>query len=588
MHSCGRARIRRGNGGSALGSRERGSRPARTAVLLAWLALVAVPRLILAQPTATLERGGRVTAVTVYDGWASVTREVPVEVGAGVYEVRVTNLPRAIEPSSLRAAVLEGDASIARVQFEAREDEERHRIDLDALAAPLADLEGQLAVCDEQLQVLDKEEELLDALAESAATNAGGGTEIDLEEITRVSKYLAEQRTDLLARRRGVLDRKAAVQAQLDELQGRRAASEAQGPPLARSALVGLTVGERGGGPIRLEVNYLVSNVRARPAYNVRTPYDGDRATFEYDVRVAQDSGEDWSDVALIYSTEPVVAGPRPPDLDPVYLGPPDGREAPPGDQQGLRRPGSDRPLSIDRDGLLDAVGQGEALTIAALGPAPYTSYRLSDPVTILARADGEGQALRIATWEAYPHFRYVAAPTVSNHAFLRGSVENTSRLHLLPGPVSVFLGNDYVGDTSMRYVAPGGWFDLFFGGDRRVTVQKVVLDRRTRTTGLLGDGRETVVRYRLRATNETGRSVPFELWDRTPLSVDERVSVSITRITPDLSEDDAYRTRERRRGLLKWELRLEPHHRPGQELTAEYTLVVSHKEDVPTPSIPD
>lgn len=552
-------------------------------LVLAALAAVFLGARAARDQTEPMETPGRIFAVTVHQDWASVTRVATFDLAAGQHEVRFTELPSTIEPASIRADA-GGRAEVTRLVFEVSEDVETYSAGLADLVARLGEARKALAMLDEKLQVIAKEESLLDAIAERTAQQSGeqvGSGKIDLEEITRVSKYLAEQNAALLERRRGVIEEQRVAQGEVDRLTLERTEYEATGPPLERSALLGISVAEGESSAVQVQLNYLASGVRTHVQYNVRTDANLTHSTMELELELEQNTGELWKDVNFAYSTQPVIDPTSPPSLSPGLVESNE-RESP---SMSIRQQRETGPLLAGRATLAQLVGQGGTVTsTGSLGSPPFTVFRISQPITIPS-GEAHAQRLRLGTFRERPEFRYVAVPVISDSAFLRGTMQNTSRIHWLPGPASLFLGSEYVGETTIPYVAPGSRLELFFGTDHRVRAQRIKQSARTRSTGLLGDGRETLVEYRIKASNSTGQTVAVEVWDRSPMTRDERISVSTTSISPSVSRDEHYRLRQRSSGLLRWDVELPA---SGKDATIEYTLVVSHKSEVEVPDIPD
>lgn len=530
-----------------------------------------------------IETPGRVFAVTVHGEWASITRVATFQLTTGPHEVRFTDLPATIEPASIRADA-GGRAVVTRVTYEVHEDVATYTVGLDAIKTRLGEAQKQANILDEKLQVIAKEESLLDAIADRTAKQSGdqvGSGKIDLDEITRVSRYLAEENAALLEKRRGVVEDQHSAQQVVEQIRNQKTEYEAAGPPLIRSALLSVMLDDASDPAVQVQLTYLTSGVRSHVMYSVRTDSNLSQSTVEFELELAQQTGESWEDVNFAYSTHPVVDPTSPPTLQRRIVEPgPDAVSS-----MGVRRPGEDGPLISGRASLARLVGQGGTVTSSgSLGSPPFAVFRLPQPVSIQSGTE-QTQRLRLGTFVTRPQFRYVAVPVISDNAFLRGTVENSSRIHWLPGPVSVFLGSEYVGETTLPYVAPGSSVELFFGTDHRVTAQRVQASNRTRSTGLLGDGRETLVDYVIRLANTTGQTINVEVWDRAPLSRDDRISVYTTSIEPSLSRDAYYRLRQRSAGLLRWDLQLPA---SGREATIQYTLDITHKSDVQVPELPN
>ena len=71
--------------------------------------------------------------------------------------------------------------------------------------------------------------------------------------------------------------------------------------------------------------------------------------------------------------------------------------------------------------------------------------------------------------------------PKLAEEAYLRATVTNESAHTLLPGTVSVFQGDEFVGTTSIETTAPGGEVELHLGVDDRIEVERELVKRRDR-----------------------------------------------------------------------------------------------------------
>lgn len=512
----------------------------------------------------TIESRGEVVDVVVYPDRAAVTRQVDLELGSGRYVVRVIGLPAGLDSQSVRAFAGPG-ASIDGVEVLPVRNRSLFTTDQPVYMERRQALAAEIAGIDQEMEVLRKQGELFDAIAERTAQGVAGdlgGGEVDLDELTRVSEYLAEQQRKLLSSRQGLEARRLEASdelATIDSDWARRIAEDAT----ILAAEITLSVTELAESTTRVSLAYLVTDAGWTPSYTIRaTPEDG-QARVDYEALVRQSSGEDWINTALTLSTGEAIVPTRPPSLDPLYMR--------------ATKAGS-APSSRDADEVFSGVLGGRTPDTNKVS-APLTSYRSPGRVSIRSAAP-EAARIRMLSLSSRPDFHYVAAPLLSEHAYLRGTITNTSRAHFLPGEAAVFLGDEYAGATRLPHVAPEEKFELFFGADDRVTAHRVIRRERTRNTGLLGDGRETTTDIRLSLRNETGRPIELELWDRIPVSRDDRVRLSVTDMSDPLTDDKVYRDEIRPLGLLRWDVRLGVD--PADRATRiDYTVMVNHKKDV-------
>jgi uncharacterized protein (TIGR02231 family) len=167
---------------------------------------------------------------------------------------------------------------------------------------------------------------------------------------------------------------------------------------------------------------------------------------------------------------------------------------------------------------------------------------------------DGSGQARKVAL-SRFPLKGTVvrtAAPRLEAAAFLTAKAVNETGIPLLAGPVGVYLGDEFVGRTTLAATPPGGELELAFGADDRVEIDRKVLERRRESAGLLT--KDEVYRYRVRisAKNRYASPVALKLLDLVPVSRDEKIEVKLLDGTTPATREDPERP-----GVRAWELSL-------------------------------
>ena len=534
-----------------------------------------------------IETAGKVSAVSIHGGSATVTRRVEIGSATGELEIRVTELPAGVRTDSFRTRTSEG-VTVEGVEFTLTEPMSTFRQRRSAFEAARAPLLTKRSEFEEQLQVLAKEEALYDGIAARVANTAAEGAAtsgINTVEVAAAAKFLGERQADVLKRRReataGLEEAKRAIR----ELEEANEDLLGNKPARRPAALVRLNVTASAAGTGMLELSYEVGQVAWRPAYSLRTAPDGSTSTLEYGAVITQSTGEDWVDVAMELSTTAMLSAAKPPAVDPWWV---EVKSADGTQQAGGNDAAAESGATADGQPALPTPGdQAQSFS----GEIPMTSFRISQPVTVLS-GDGDAgelpQEVAITTIRGTPNLKYYAAPLVCEFAFLRGTMQNSSRMHLLPGPVRLFLGNEFTGEAMLGYTAPGRRFETFFGVDKRVAVDRRVMARKTRITGILQDGVETQVEYRLLIANNSGQAIQVELWDRSPATKDSQIRISVTGLSDNLSSDDAYRAEERTEGLLRWDLEVGAAATTGRERSVDYTVVVAHRRDVQTTDLPE
>jgi len=268
---------------------------------LACLFAIATPAAEDAPPRVTVDGGPR--EVLVFADQAVVTRRGEVEMPAGRSVLEWRGLPSALQPGTLRAAVTGIDGvAIRTVRYDllpvvgaegldAEElEEDRARLDLEkrriddrrALATTYAELIGKIQFHERR----SHDEDRL-PLAPAAWKE--------------ILDFVEEESSRSLDRLRGLNRRAAEVTARLAEVEHRLDDLRANRVPAVAAALI--EVEAEAAGRARIELDYGVDHVAWYPSYSfVVDAADGSidmvRAAW-----VGQNTGEDWIDVRLTFST---------------------------------------------------------------------------------------------------------------------------------------------------------------------------------------------------------------------------------------------------------------------------------------------
>ena len=117
--------------------------------------------------------------------------------------------------------------------------------------------------------------------------------------------------------------------------------------------------------------------------------------------------------------------------------------------------------------------------------------------------------------------------PQLDPAVYLELEGPNSSGATMLPGPASLYVGEELVGRTVMPETPPGGKLKLAFGVDDRIRVERRILERERSTVGFLS--KQERIRYRIRTTVKNLYPVPLAvtLLERIPSSQDKEIEVN-------------------------------------------------------------
>lgn len=499
-----------------------------------------------------------VSAVTLYRGRAAVTRSTTIDLSQGLHELRWPNLPVTIDPATLQARCA-GAGRLLSVEFVQRPVATSNDPVVAGLDERIRAARDRMAALADQRMLIEQQQALIDGIASRIATESAAGVgsaKLELGPLEEQLRFIAKQRTALIEELRLNTTARTTLENEIRALESERAA-RVEGGAVTREALV--TVAAAEGGRATIALTYLVADAGWAPAYSVRASLPTPNVTIEYDALLQQRSGEDWNGVEMTLSTAEPARAAHPPTVRPWYL---DVIEASRRESVGIAAPPpppAAAPISDPSDfAARRSFIDGLSADAAVGGGGPAVSYTLPRPITVATNAQRE-QRTRIATLEAPVTFEHIAAPLVTDDVYLKGTITNTSAYHLLPGRVAVFLDGDYIGPTELASTAPTAPVELHFGIDRNLTARRQLVSREASSAGLFGGTRRVESRYRVELENHGTAPATVVLWDRIPVSRDNRITITLEGPSLPLATDPTYLAEERPQGLLKWMLNLPP-----------------------------
>lgn len=609
-------------------------------LLVLAIALIASARGQEPKADAVKPAASKIVAVTLYQTTALVTREVTLPEAAGLTEVVVSPLPPQTLQSSLYAEGGDG-TRVLSVRFRTRAIAEDTREEVRKLDAQLKTLNMKTQGFQSELKAVEENTKLLDKLEGFTAKSLEHLTDkgqLDPEKIITLAKFVQEDRSKKAKESLGIKQQMEATQEQIDFVK-RQLGEKAGGSVRTERDAVIVIDKKVGGGTVKL--NYLVSNASWRPLYKFRAgTKDKDPVGLEYLAAIEQQTGEDWSNVALTLSTAQPLLNASPPDLRVLEVsvggqgiaanmpgpGVPGGLPSQPG-VAGGRGPGGaggfggggmpnptayakdldklakdQRRMAQDnytqnklaeagkqtndaaaleqfRDLVLDReeIAKQDPAVQGAAGEGPSVTYRLKGPMSVPSRNDE--QVLEITRFDLTARYYYKAVPVLTPNVYRIADLTNTSDSVLLPGEATMYLGADFVGQTKLPLVAIGKPFTVGFGVDPQLQVSRVLLDK-TRITQ--GGNQVLTFKYRIAVTSYKKDPVAVQVWDRMPhAEAAMTIVVTLNNPKPELSTDRLYLRDEKPKGLLRWDVTSQPDQNGEKALPIEYEFKMELDKNV-------
>ncbi|MEL6565511.1 MAG: DUF4139 domain-containing protein [Pseudomonadota bacterium] len=490
------------------------------------------------------------TAVTAYASGAVITRTLSFDVPAGEHALLIADMPRFTAPDAIDVT-LSGATVVSRSWSDQQDTPYRTprtpewlaaKAALDAAVDALAARDDAIALAEARAQAAQDQITFLNGitLPDEAA--------LDVDALRAIGQLIASDGTAARAAITEATAEARTLRAGRDDLAF--AVSEAQAAldqaasPNENPAALTLNVSVPADATATLTLRYISQSASWQPVY--RAYLDGDAVLrIDRGASVQQNSGEDWSDVALTLSTLSPFQGTDPGTLWPL-----------------LRR--IEEPAQVLRGASLQSESRMATADFAA--PAPVmeaeiaqadfsgigVSYALPGTVSIPTSRDALQIALDTLDFDAALSAR--AVPRLNDTAFRQVAFTNTSPEILLPGQATLYVDGQLVGVTQMGVLPPNADADMFFGPIEGLRLTRTVLDRNEGDRGIITRSNEEREDIRLEVENLTARAWDVELRESVPFSEQEDLVID-WRATPAPDVEGV----EDRRGIIAWDLTLEP-----------------------------
>jgi uncharacterized protein (TIGR02231 family) len=501
-----------------------------------------------------------IDAVTVYPDGASVTRVISFDLPAGENFAVLKDFPLTLDPSSLR---VEGEAG-AKLTIGAIDAKPPHAappVNLPELDKRIEALKDERANLQGAIDAATARRKFAERFADTSPAGIGDKGE---------ARPIAEWRAAFAAVGEEVASADAAIrdaqrkQRELDREIARLEQDRAQKPPSKMEVKIELAAAAATKATLR--VTYAVRNARWVPLYDARLDTGAkDRKPALELVRraeITQNTGEDWSNVALSVSTVRTARGGSAPDLKSLVVQYPQvprpmaaasaldsamPAAAPPPDRLRMLRASGGK----SEEPVMEKAAEQQA---AADVSGFQVVFKIPGRVS-LGASEG-AKSLRISSASIAPDLTVRAVPVLDPTAFLEASFKQTEDAPLLPGRVAIYRDGVFVGRGQMAAASKDETVRLGFGADDKIKIERTIVKRNEGSAGLIVTTSKTDERaFKTNVRNGHDFPIRIAIEDQLPVSENEEIQVEML---PSTTAPTATNLRDKR-GVLEWAFEAKP-----------------------------
>ncbi|THF59463.1 mucoidy inhibitor MuiA family protein [Pseudothauera rhizosphaerae] len=497
----------------------------------------------------------RLTQVKLYPGVAAVERTA--RVAAGARQFIFDCLPARLDVNSL---LIDADAGVRLGETAVRT---RPRELATECRSPLEDrirsLERQIDDLGAELAGLAHADGYLGSFKTPAADGASGRGAAQIgptaEALQRAGKSVQARRTQIERQQQELTEALKPLVAERDRIHGAD----------SRVASVQVTLAAAQAGDVRL--TYQVRGVGWEPSYRAQLDTGARSLTLLRLAQVAQNTGEDWTDVPIVLSTgQPGAAtsGPLPrpwrlAEQPPVTLeSSAELRSAP---ARALAAPAPSAKMDVEADSL-------PSFDASVFNKGFATEFVVPQRITV--PSNGERVTLTLGEQRLPARLAAQTTPALQAAAYLVARVDAPQGVWP-PGALALYRDGAYVGagrlDTAA--LARDG---LAFGRDELVTVRMEPVAEVAGSGGFIGGRTERRLTTAFEIQNRHDKDITLQVLDAAPVSGHEKITVE-SRYEP-APQDTAWNGQP---GTVQWELPLAAG--ATQRIAVEH--LISHPADM-------
>lgn len=520
-----------------------------------------------------------ISAVTVYDHQARITRIAKIELTTGQHTLSIIDLPDLLEEKSVRVDGRGVALKLLSVDVEKKSFLVAPNASIAQLEKQLTDLQPEIKVIDDNLATLVSKLTSLQQLQQNTTNTfpqALSYGRVSLEQLDNTLKYINKELLDTQAAIRELNNRKTSIVAQTTLVNNQL--NLVKSGETKSCWVVEVVVEADADTSLELEVSYLVYGASWSPLYDVRLVEN--QVTLSYLANVKQRTGEAWVDVQLSLSTAQPAISTVIPELTPWYI-PAKPRPQPaqsadyyngplPSAAPGGRGGGYNTPLPAPAAPPPPAI-KIEVATLETSSSGGSVVYHVPKSTSI--PNDGTPHKTMVALIPLEAKLEYVTVPKLAAEAYLRATIKNTSDNLFLAGSANIFHNSDFIGTTQIATIAANEEFKIQLGVDKRLKIVRKLSERTVSKTFFGGSKRYTFA-YTTTITNNLKIPIKVVVHDQLPIAYSEEIKIKPGDILPKpIEQDDSMQ-------MIKWELDFKPEEK--RDISISFILECPKETTIP------
>lgn len=456
----------------------------------------------------------KITDVTVYNSGARIFSEKRADVPAGTSTIRFTGITSDLDAGSIQVTA-EGAVTILSVNSE-----------LDYISGTeqgpaLKNLTKQrdaLVKSTEkekmQIEILDKEMQFMQANMKVTGTTVT----TKVAELAPVYDYFVAKVTEITQGKKWRTDSIRSWEEQINKINSQIGEMVTQQKRPAGVIAVNLDAPVKS--TVLFRISYLTGSAGWYPTYDIRVKNIDSPVFITYKANVYQNSGNDWKEVNLRFSSATPTQSGVLPELSPWWLNIQEPKLM-------IRGYGTRQNIAADKSMKLEeaVMAEAPAMPLAMMREEAGTTVEFLMGKPFSVPSTGKNFQVDVTSESLPALYSYVAVPKIDPSAHLKARLTNWEQLNLLPGEANVYFEGTFTGKTYLNQKDFSDTLEISLGIDRSISIQRT-LDKKLSSTRFLASKTEASKSWKLSVRNNKLQKINLTLTDQLPLSANTDIEV--------------------------------------------------------------
>ena len=522
-----------------------------------------------------IELASTITAATVYDDRAAITRAIKAQFNQGASTLIIKDLPGNVLIDSLRVrgnannkieiASVEAKYSFTKNSSNQTEAEIREKI---------LNLQDQRKEYQDQIEALDLQKTFITSLIQTQPKIMREEMEIgNLDPVQWQTAWSLIQSgsSDMLKTRSTAVIAQREIDKEIGLL-NQQLSKLSTGQKRTIDAYIAIETQSLTNGTLYLD--YQIPGASWRPMYDARLDTENSKLRLDQLASVTQTTGEDWSNIQLTLSTHRPSVNAAFNPLTPWILK---------FQEQYSRRSKAKvnsqamAPVAYEVDAVMDEMvstgfameeKEDSVMRNAVVSSSAFSAeYQIPGRISLVSERNARKFKIKDQSFDT--ELLVMAAPQRSTKAYLHAQLNYAGDEPLLPGNVSLFRDDAFVGNTHLALLRPDEDMKLSFGIDDAVKIEYKTLKEEKGTNGLMSKRDYIERNFKTIVHNYHKQDIDIRILNRLPIAQHEDIKVEINDKNSKATESDLNDLK----GVMAWDFDL----KPGQENTIDFGYTISY-----------